>query len=485
MDYKNRIDSYKDEIVEMLCELVSYKSIVGEPKANAPFGTEVQRVFEYMLDKGRAEEFDVVNIDNYGGHYEWQGLETDESGEVVATADETLGIPVHLDVVPEGNNWTYEPFNAEIVDGKIYGRGTTDNKCSAAAIFFAMKALKESGFVPQKNVRVILGLDEESSWEGMGKYLERVSPPDFGFVPDANFPAINGEKGILTFELAKKLARTNEKGMVIRKLEGGSAANMVPDFARAVILDQIHDDYDDVKDSLADFRSRTGYKIHGKGVGKAFEIVVQGISAHGSLPEKGLNAISIMMQFLAEIELANESMREFIGFYNERIAFETTGNELGIALSDEASGNLSLNIGLVEMYGEAIVITCDVRYPVSLCDDDVYDALAPLLPIYNLGIVKKMHKKPIYMPADGDFIRTLMKVYQDNTGDYDSSPITIGGGTYARAFPNSVAFGPYFTGREDVMHQNDEYISIEDLIKITHIYADAIYSLAGGADNLG
>ena len=480
MIYKEIIDSYKNDIVAMLEELVSFKSVKGDASEGAPFGHDVQSIFEYMLEKGRLEGFDVLNVDNYGGHIEWLGVETDETGEVIATADETLGIPVHLDVVPEGSDWTYEPFTAEIIDGKMYGRGTTDNKNSVVAIFFALKALKESGFIPSKNIRIILGLDEETGWKGMKKYLEKVTPPDFGFVPDADFPAINGEKGIIEFELAKKLAKTNEKGITIRKIEGGNAPNMVPDYARAVIMDQVNDDFDAVKDAIADFRSRRGYKINGKGVGKAFEIITHGLSAHGSMPETGLNAISIMMLFLSELKIANESLKEFIDFYNEKIGFDTDGAGLGIALSDEPSGNLSLNIGLVDMDGEAIILTCDARYPVTMTEDNVYDALAPILPTYNLGIVKKNSKPSIYMPVDGEFISTLMDVYKENTGDSSSTPIVIGGGTYARAIPNAVAFGPRFPGSPDLMHQKDEYVKIDDLIKAACIYADAIYRLTSG-----
>jgi succinyl-diaminopimelate desuccinylase len=476
------IDNRRDEITEFLRDLIKFRSVRGDAKNDMPFGAEVQRAFDYMLDKGERDDFDTVNIDNYGGHIEWQGAEFDESGEMISLASETLGIPVHLDVVPTGDGWSHDPFAAEIIDGKIYGRGTTDDKGAVCAVYSAMKALKDSGFAPAKNVRLILGLDEETDWSGMVKYLEKVPAPDFGFSPDADFPVINGEKGILGFDIAKKLTGTRDKGIIIRSIEGGTADNSVPDKARAIIMDEVRaakkDTYEPVKAKLAEWREETGYKINGKGVGKAFEIIAYGKAAHAAHPEQGVNAISVLLAFLGELGVVNDSVGEFIEFYNEYIGFETTGKSLGVACSDEASGNLTLNVGLISMNSEAVVIEVNARLPVTKTDAEIYAAMLPTLDARNLGLVKKYFKAPIYFPPDAPFIKKLMDIYRANTGDTEHAPIVIGGGTYARAIPNAVAFGPRFPDEADLMHQKDEYITIESLMKITHIYADAIIALA-------
>ncbi len=473
-DYIERLESYKDQIIETLCELIEFKSVVDEGGEGYPFGKEVHRTFMYMLEKAKAEGYDTLNVDNYGGHIEIPGYELDEEGEIVTTAQETLAIPLHLDVVPAGKDWDTDPFKAEIQNGRIYGRGAVDNKGSAAAIYFAVRALISSDFVPSKNIRIILGLDEETQWEGMKYYLDHVDPPDFGFVPDADFPVINGEMGILIFDIARKLESTNEKGIVLRSVSGGNAPNMVPDSARAVVL---HDDYEEIKSRIADFREETGYDIKAKGVGKALEITVAGKSAHGAKPEDGLNAISILMSFLERVGFANESVREFINFYNSKIGFDLHGDSLGIGLSDEPSGKLIFNVGQIKIDKDAAILTVNARYPVTLTDDDVYDGLLPVLEEYNLGIVKNNHKPPIYFPSDHPFIQTLMKVYAENTGDTASHPLVIGGGTYARSIPGGVAFGPRFPGKPEVQHQKNEYIEINDLMLSAKIYADAIYEL--------
>jgi succinyl-diaminopimelate desuccinylase len=371
----------------------------------------------------------------------------------------------------------HEPFGADIAVGRIYGRGPSDDKGAAVAVYMAMKALKDSGFVPAKSIRLIIGLDEETAWSGMDKYLEAAGPPDFGFTPDGDFPAVNGEMGVLNFELAKKLGKTNDSGISVRSIEGGNAPNMVPDRARVIVTEDLGKGFDSVKEKLADYRTRTGYRLTGKGIGKSFEIVAYGTSAHGSTPDKGLNAISIMMEFLGSLELANESVREFTDFYNEHIGFGFHGDGLGACLQDDPSGKLILNVGQIQADKDAAILTINVRYPVTLTSDDFYEALMPIVHRYDLGVVKGFDKAPIWFEPDDPFIVTLMDAYKEQTGDGQAQPIVMGGATYARTIPRAVAYGPKFPDGPHVMHQADEFITIEDLIKTTHIYAEAIKRL--------
>jgi len=512
LSYKEILDGYRDEVAGMLRELVSFKSVAGEPAEGKPFGEEIHRAYVHTLSKAERDGFDVFDADGYGGHIEWLGALTDERGEITAAADGTLGVAVHLDVVPPGEGWTRDPWAGEFSDGRVYGRGTADNKGALVAVYCAMKALREAGFVPAKNVRLILGLDEESDWAGMDKYFEKANAPDLGFAPDAEFPVINGEKGILTFEIAKKLEPGHESGLYLRSMTGGSAPNMAPDFCRAILV------YDDgvsgkggkggkarskgrakasdketearssafaaVREAAAEFHKRTGSRISCKGTGLSLEVAAHGLSAHGSTPEKGINAISILMDFLSALPLANESARDFVDFYRIHIGFEFDGKSLGIAMSDSISGALVVNTGMIELGREAVVLTTNVRYPVSRTEEDVYDALRPVLDENGLGVVKRHSQPPLYYAPDDPLVETLMDVYRENTGDEESRPIVIGGGTYARAIPGAVAFGPRFPYEEEVMHQRDEYICLDNLMKAAHIYADAIYRLTANKTSL-
>lgn len=473
------IDGYREEMIRTLQELIAIKSVKAEPAGAAPFGTEVQEAFEYMLKKAKGDGFDTENIDNYGGHIDFGGYLYDEEGDMIGTGDEIMGILCHLDVVPEGKDWDHEPYGGEIADGRIYGRGAIDDKGPTVASYYAMKALKEAGIVPEKKVRLILGLDEETGWLGMQYYLKRVKQPDFGFTPDGEFPAIHAEMGLLIFDLVKKLGKkpANAKGISLRSMAGGNAPNMVADFARAVIK---ADSYDAVKEMIAGFRKETGYQINAKGIGKNLEITTQGISSHGARPEMGLNAISILMKFFEGISLDHEDVRDFIDFFNNHIGFDLHGDAIGCGLSDEPSGKLIFNVGMVKIDDESATVTINIRYPVTLNDEQVYQAIMPVVNKFNLGIVKKDHKLPIYIAKDDPMIKTLMDVYKKHTGDESSEPKVIGGGTYARAVKNTVAFGADFPGDPELAHQKNEYISIESLIKCAKIYADAIFELADG-----
>lgn len=477
MTYLELIDEYKEEMIKTLQELLAIQSVASEHDGNSPFGKGIQEAFDYMLKRGKQEDFDIENVDNYGGHIDFGGYFLNDEGEIIGASDEIMGILGHLDVVPEGKDWDFNPYGGEIVDGKIYGRGAADDKGPVVAAFYAMKALKDAGVVPEKKVRLILGLDEETGWKGMDYYLKRVKSPNFGFTPDAEFPAIHGEMGLMVFELAKKINKSTSKGLELRSITGGNAPNMVADFARAVIRG---DSYDDIKEKLAQFKKETDYKINAKGIGKSLEIITHGISSHGARPGSGLNAISILMEFLGRIKFTNEDMGEFIEFYNKHIGFELDGTSLGCCLSDEPSGKLILNVGMINVDDEAARLIINIRYPVTLTDEAVYQSMMPVINKYNLGIVKEKHQEPIYFPKDDEMIVTLMDIYRKHSGDLDSQPIVIGGGTYARAVKNTVAFGAVFPGEAELAHQKNEYITIENLIKTSKIFADAIFELANG-----
>ena len=178
----NIIDEMKDEIIESLQRIVRIKSVEDEPEEGMPFGEGVNQCLESFLDIAKSLGLKTKNIDGYAGHVE------------IGEGEEILGILCHLDVVPEGSNWTYPPYAAEIHDGKIYGRGTIDNKGPAIASLYALKAIQDSGIKLNKRVRLILGTDEESGWECIRYYLDKEETPALAFSPDAEFPVIHGKR---------------------------------------------------------------------------------------------------------------------------------------------------------------------------------------------------------------------------------------------------------------------------------------------------
>ena len=309
------IDHYFHEEVRTLKELVQIESVVApwEERSGVvmPFGAGVHRAYQYMLEKGRENDFAIEDAEHYGGH-----IQLNHTVEERGKPEKTMGIVCHLDTVPLGNGWQHDPLSGEEDQGRLYGRGTNDDKGPAVAAFYAMKAVAECSVPRRNNVRLILGLDEETDWIGMEQYKKAVDPPDFGFTPDADFPAIHGEKGILVFELARKFERPASEGLELRKVEGGSAPNMVADRARAVIHAKSERTYHAVQELAVQESQNSPLSFRTKKTGKSMEIVCIGKSAHGAHPDLGENAITGLMAFLSQLHFANEDVNAFIAFYH-------------------------------------------------------------------------------------------------------------------------------------------------------------------------
>ena len=473
MDYLEKLNSYHDEMLQVLGELVAFPSVKSDAVKTTegellPFGRNVHDAFEYTLKKGEELGFETFNAENYGGHVEFKS-EDENAGN--------FAIVGHLDVVPEGTGWDSEPYGMVQKDGYVYGRGVSDDKGPMVACLYAMKAIKEAGIVPHKNIKLVLGLDEETGFVSMDHYLEMAGQPDMGFTPDGEFPLINGEKGIMVFDLVRKFTRsTNKDGLRLTKLEAGLVSNAVPAGAKAVIAAD-ENMYSLIKDRLAQYIMETGYDVKAKKQGTSLVIEANGVAAHGAMPQLGLNAISIMMDFLGRLQFESDELNDFIEYYNEHIGFNVNGENCGCGLEDEASGKLTFNAGIAAINEELATLTINVRFPVSCTAEQVFEGIEKTLDGTQIGIIKKSVTNPIFMDESHPMVETLMNVYRNVTGEADARPYVIGGGTYAKAVNNTLAFGALFPGEEDTMHQANEKMSIESFYKMADIYAQAIYSI--------
>lgn len=461
----NLIDNNKDEIIKSLQEIVRIKSIEDESKPGMPFGEGVNKALEYALNLSKKLGFETKNIDGYAGHAEF--------GE----GEKTIGILVHLDVVPEGKDWTYPPFEAEIHDGRIYGRGTIDDKGPAIAALYAMKTVKESGLSINNKVRIIFGTNEESGWGGITYYLKKVKAPDLAFTPDADFPVIHGEKGIIDIILKKKFNNICTSDIKVKSIKGGNRSNMVPDLCTAV-LEVAEDRKDFITAILKEFTEEFGFNITLEDKGNMIQLKCEGVSAHGSTPELGKNAISQMLMFLNKIIDCECDLCSFIRLYCGKIGMEYNGQSIGCGIEDDVSGKLTFNVGVIDLDEKNGKVTVNIRYPIKINKKQIYEGIKNELGGTGVEIEERDHLQAIYVPEDNFLVQKLMKVYKDITGDIDARPITIGGGTYARAMENAVAFGPLFPGQKELAHQKDEYIEIDHLIKLAKIYAKAIFELS-------
>ena len=474
MGYLERLDSYRDEMLSVLAEAVSKPSVKADPVKTKdgkvmPFGQGVQDALEYMLDAGEKLGFEPYNDDNYAGHVEWKA----EDG-----GDGYFGIVGHLDVVPVGTGWATDPFvMTDKGDGFVYGRGTSDDKGPVVASLYAMKALKDEGYEPKMNIRLVFGLDEESGDISAQHYVEHCGHPAMGFTPDADFPLVNGEMGIMVFDLARKFsAKPAKDEMRLTKLEGGTAHNAVPAYAKAVIAGN-SEQYGLISDRAKLYREESGYNVKTKKQGTSLVVEAAGIAAHGAHPELGLNAVSILMDFLGRISFASEELNEFIAFYNDNIGFDLHGERMGCNFEDGPSGPLIFNVGVANINEDIASVSVNIRYPVSCTDSQVLEGIETAVEGTPVGIVTRMVQEPIFMDLDDPMVVEFMKAYRDETGDADAEPMTIGGGTYAKMFNNILAYGAQFPGEENTMHQADEKFSIDSFMKMARVYARALESL--------
>lgn len=414
-----------NEMIEALQKLVSFQSIAKEEGPEYPYGKEVCGAKEYVLELAKSFGMRAEDVPGKYAYIE------------IGAGPRLIGILSHLDVVPAGDGWTQDPFGGEIVDGKIYGRGTTDDKGPTIAVLYAMKALKEKTTLPAR-IRLILGQTEENGeWRDIESYTDAEEIPECGFTPDGDFPAIQNELGAMVFRV-----QMPQSGFL--QGEGGTAPNMVP--ARAWVKTEFGT-----------------YEASGK-------------ACHGCAPWLGLNGISELMEKVHQAEPENR----FLRMYADLIGKTIYGEKLGIAAEDE-SGKLTLNVGLLEVRDETTTLMVDIRYPAKKNPDEISGSLVRQFSSYGASCECVYHVRPLYTPSDSPVLGALLSAYREVTGD-DSRPISIGGGTYAKAMPNMVAFGPNFPGHENREHMEDEYILVEDFLKLEEIYERALAYLLDSSD---
>lgn len=447
MCFKDNYRKYKEEAIELLRNLISFESVLDEynPNSDEPFGIENKKALNYLLNKASEDGFIVKNVDNYAGHIEY------------GTGDEILGILAHLDVVPvDKSEWISYPFKLDIRNGKMYGRGTMDDKGPLVCAYIAMKMLKDMGFKPKRTIRLIVGCDEESGSRCLEHYLECEKRPDLGFSPDAAFPLIYGEKGMASVDV---LAPLDDE---IIDFKAGTRYNMVPSMAMMRIkscLDNEYLEYLKENDYLGEIKD--GYYI------------AYGKAAHAMCPHEGLNAIYILFDFLNK-----HTSSKIAQFIKEYFLFETNSESLvGYEVYDEEMKYLTCNLAIASVCENTIKLGYNFRLPLDsnheLLEESFKKAVSKYG--YKFNIISKSNRH--YVSKDSELVKSLMKAYQMVTEDFDNEPYTIGGGTYAREIGNAVAFGPMFVGREDVCHIANEYIYEEDFDKSLEIYFNAIFEL--------
>ncbi|NLT18747.1 MAG: M20 family metallopeptidase [Clostridiales bacterium] len=450
----------KENAIKTLVDLIQIESVETPAEPGIPFGKENARALKYILDLMSSFGAKTKNVDNYCG---WA-----EFGE-----GELFGILVHLDVVPASGNWTYPPFSGTIANGKLFGRGALDDKGPAVACIFSLAKLIQEGRIPNKRIRFIFGCDEEGGWLDLKRYAETEEVPDSGFSPDADFPVIYAEKGVLHARIRL------QKPATVSHMHGGSAVNMVPDFCEASVVFS-----DKVLKSSLKFGLPTSLsgktmleyladKLEGKDgnikEGDFIIISANGKSAHGSTPQKGESALLKILECLslAGDDALTAKLYKCFKF--------SDGSGLSIKTFGGKEGDLTLNVGKVSTDDKNIYFDLDIRYPAITSKEILKERILQALPEISSYTIIDAHD-PLYVDPNSELVQKLLGAYDKVMGT-KSEPIAIGGATYARFLKRGVAFGPEFPGSNPTIHQPDEHILLDDFYKLIEIYYEAIKTL--------
>ncbi|ANE42038.1 dipeptidase [Fervidobacterium sp. SC_NGM5_O18] len=449
-----KVDKYFDEILEALKKVIAIKSVMSEPKDGMPFGEGPAKALHETLKIAEELGFKSVNIDNYAGHVEYG-----EGGKIYAV----LG---HLDVVPEGDieRWTSNPFELVIRDGKMYGRGVSDDKGPSIGALFALKIASELVDKPKNRVRIIFGTNEENGSQCLKYYFTKEPYPDAAVTPDGDFPAVFAEKGIVTYSISKKISKEHTTKLV--ELRAGTAANVVPEECIAIVES---DKLNEIAYLVSNYVGVCKYEC--KIDGNRITIKSLGKSAHGAHPEAGINAASGMLELLSRIDFGPEN--ETIRTLYERLGRDYYGIGLGISGQDDVSKKLTCNLGILKLENDTITAIINIRHPIFFNVDMITLQIKEAMKGFE--VERTSYSKPLYVSKDSDFMRLLLKIYREETQDI-SEPISIGGGTYARSVPYGVAYGAVFPGEDTHMHQPDECWSLESFKKYIRIYTKLIYA---------
>ena len=445
-DVAHFVEENKENVLRDIGRLVAIDSVMGEEKPGMPFGEGPAQALKLGLEIAGELGLEAHNCEDRMGYAQ------------VGQGTDYLATITHLDVVPSVG-WAEDPFTLRRREGYIIGRGVMDDKGPSVLCLYALKYLKDSGMPLRYPVRALLGINEENHMADLDYYLANYKAPLFCFSPDADFPLCNGEKGIFHGKVVSWLPMKR-----VKDIRGGVAANVIPDLAEAWVE--------------AEKLSSTE-RVTAQREGDCWHLTAKGIGGHASAPEGTVNAIGVLVDYILEQGILSGAEEDF--FYGlQRLHSDPYGGNLGLDTEDMIFTPLTIVGGVIGMEEGHVFQTVDCRYPTTSSGQDIVAQLTG-----NWGELAQVHvlsdDKPFYMALDNPAVQVCVDTYNAVTGE-QAQPYTIGGGTYARHFPNAVSFGPEHPERPapdfaGPIHGVDEAANIDWLMEALQIYILALIEL--------
>ena len=461
--YRKALDDYfaqhRQEFTDDLCRLLKIESVKGEALPDMPYGPGPAAALDAAMSMARGYGFTVTDHDHR-----------------VATVDMNdypaqLDILAHLDVVPGGEGWTVtSPFAPVIKGDLIYGRGTSDDKGPAVAALYAMRAVKELNIPLKNNVRLILGTDEECGSSDVHWYYARNPEAPMTFSPDAEFPVINIEKGRIHGLLSARWENTALPHL--REFHCGERANVVSRTAQAAVTGLTAAEAADI---AADTQRSTGITFTLQDTAQGLRIEAQGVSAHGSTPEKGHNPLTGLLALLCRLPLADGSLPYLTALNRLFPHGDFFGAAAGIAGKDDLSGPTTAALTVLHLENGALAAEFDVRTSLAAKSENIDNVLRKALT--EAGFAYQCNTtRPHHVPADSPVVQELLRCYETYTGKKGET-LAMGGATYAHDLKNGVAFGCIPPEMDTHMHGADEWMSLDTLLLSAKMFAQAIIDL--------
>lgn len=447
------LQSHRDQMVNDIKTLVSIRSVAEYGNESFPYGQGCKDALDAYLAIARRLHFTVENFDNHC------------AAAWLIEKDKTIAFWNHLDVVPEGEGWDFEPYHPTLKDGFLIGRGADDNKGPTVGLLYLLRCFQDLGIEAHCGLKLFVGCDEEHGMKDVQYYLERHPAADLTMIADCDFPVCYGEKGILEAEITSLDCVSPD----ILSLSGGTAANVVPGFAEITLRGSSR-----VLQGLARLPESIGMERERDAV----RLFAHGKPCHAAFPQGGVNAIHELLRALKESDILEEGDTGILS-YLCAVTGDVYGAELGIRMRDDVSGDLTCVGSLLHLRDRHICLQLNIRYCVTAGSGKLQEAMAKACAAHGFGYACLRDSKPNYFPREHPLVDALTKVYNDCTGK-SAEPYVMGGGTYARKFPHALGFGlgglkrqgsALFRPGHGGAHCPDEALDIDNFMKALQIFA--------------